>query len=108
MECVLIKDIIYLESEGAYTNIFFERDEIASRQLCRNIGVFAERLMDMGFLRCHRSYLINPYKVIHFCSKTRFIFLRYAKLRASVRHAVEIFPVLLEKGIKDISNQEHL
>ena len=52
-----IKKIIRLEGEGNYTNIFFEKDKplLASRTL----KDFEEILAPHGFIRAHRSHLIN-------------------------------------------------
>jgi two-component system LytT family response regulator len=52
-----IKKIIRLEGEGNYTRIFFENDKplLASRTL----KDFEEILAPYGFIRAHRSHLIN-------------------------------------------------
>jgi len=52
-----IKKIIRLEGEGNYTNIFFEKEKplLASRTL----KDFEEILASYGFIRVHRSHLIN-------------------------------------------------
>ena len=56
-----IKKIIRLEGEGNYTNIFFEKDKplLASRTL----KDFEEILATHGFIRAHRSHLINKHFV---------------------------------------------
>lgn len=56
-----IKKIIRLEGEGNYTNIFFEKDKplLASRTL----KDFEEILATHGFIRVHRSHLINKHFV---------------------------------------------
>jgi len=52
-----IKKFIRLEGEGNYTNIFFEKEKplLASRTL----KDFEEILASYGFIRVHRSHLIN-------------------------------------------------
>jgi two-component system LytT family response regulator len=52
-----IKKIIRLEGEGNYTRIFFENDKplLASRTL----KDFEDVLSSYGFIRAHRSHLIN-------------------------------------------------
>jgi two-component system LytT family response regulator len=56
-----IKTIIRLEGEGNYTNIFFEKEKalLASRTL----KDFEEILVTHGFIRVHRSHLVNKHFV---------------------------------------------
>ncbi len=51
-------EIIRCEGDGNYTFFYTENDKkiIASKP----IGVFEELLHPMGFIRCHKSHLINP------------------------------------------------
>ena len=60
---VVIKmvDIIKLEADGAYTRIFItgNKDFVSSY----NIKTFEEHLDNRLFMRIHRSYIINLYKV---------------------------------------------
>jgi DNA-binding LytR/AlgR family response regulator len=104
-ECIFIKDIMYFESDRVYSKIFFTGNDIESRKICHSIGAFEEQLKDKGFLRCSRYHLVNTYKVKYFCSLTRFIFFLHDKLQVSVRKSAIIFPVLLEKGLKDVGKK---
>ncbi|MEP6795879.1 MAG: LytTR family DNA-binding domain-containing protein, partial [Saprospiraceae bacterium] len=52
-----IKNIIRLEGDGNYTRLFFDHDKplLASRTL----KDFEEILIQHGFIRVHRSHLVN-------------------------------------------------
>lgn len=54
---VEVADIIYCQSEGSYTNLFFMDGE--SMLLSKPIKDVGELLIPSGFLRVHNSYLIN-------------------------------------------------
>jgi two-component system, LytTR family, response regulator LytT len=104
-ECISIQNIVYIESDRVYSIIIFTGDDFKSRKLCHSIRVFEEQLNDYGFIRCHRSYLVNLNKVINFCSRTRIISSPRGNLPISVRKSTRIFSVLLEKGIKEVREQ---
>lgn len=53
---VRIKDIVYIESEGNYLNIYTDQDVIKIRETMTNIE---QELSQKGFLRCHKGYLVN-------------------------------------------------
>jgi two-component system LytT family response regulator len=54
---VKVSNIIYLQSDGAYTSFFLKHDEklITSK----NIKEYEELLTDHNFFRIHKSYIIN-------------------------------------------------
>lgn len=52
-----IKQIVYCESDGGYTNLILRPKE--QRLVTRSLNEFEEQLSSLGFLRIHKSYLIN-------------------------------------------------
>lgn len=52
-----IKDIIYCEASGVYTNIHFaERPPVCS---AKGLSEYEKLLTESGFIRAHHSYLVN-------------------------------------------------
>lgn len=51
-----IKDILYVESEGNYLNIVKKDEVIKYRETMTNLE---KELIDKGFIRCHKGYLIQ-------------------------------------------------
>ncbi len=56
-QVVDLKDILYCEATGSYTNFYFTD----KRMICsaKTIHVYEDLLSDAGFIRIHKSYLIN-------------------------------------------------
>ncbi|HLO79543.1 MAG TPA: LytTR family DNA-binding domain-containing protein [Chitinophagaceae bacterium] len=59
-QVVELKDIIYCEASGSYTNIYFTDGS----NICASKPIleYEELLADAGFVRIHKSYLVN---IIH-------------------------------------------
>lgn len=53
---IKIKEVVYIEAEGNYLNIYTEKDIIKIRETMTNIE---NELKYKGFIRCHKGYLIN-------------------------------------------------
>lgn len=53
---ILIKNILYIEAEGNYLNVYTRDDAIRIRETMTNIE---KELSHQGFIRCHKGYLIN-------------------------------------------------
>ena len=54
------KDLLYIEAADNYITVFFLKDGHLSKELIRNTLKKAEEsLSSKGFIKCHRSYLIN-------------------------------------------------
>ena len=53
---VLIQDILYIESDGNYLNVYTNKDIIKVRETMTNIE---KKLFAKGFIRCHKGYLVN-------------------------------------------------
>jgi len=52
-----LKDIIYLEGDGNYSNIHLTKNK--KELISKTLSDLEELLDDKGFFRCHKSYLIN-------------------------------------------------
>jgi two-component system, LytTR family, response regulator len=63
-EIVNIRTILYCEAEDNFTKFYFEIGQ--PLLICRTLKYFEDLLKDYGFLRIHRSYLINPEFVIRY------------------------------------------
>ena len=56
-QVVELKDMLYCEASGSYTNIYFaDKSNICS---AKPIYEYEELLSDAGFVRIHKSYLVN-------------------------------------------------
>jgi two-component system, LytTR family, response regulator len=56
-QVVELKDILFCEASGSYTNIYFtDKHSICS---AKTIHEYEELLSDAGFVRIHKSFLIN-------------------------------------------------
>ena len=53
---ILIKDILYIESEGNYLNIYTSDNVIKVRE---TMTAMEKELIEKGFIRCHKGYLAN-------------------------------------------------
>lgn len=53
---ILISEIVYIESEGNYLNIYLRDEELRIRDTLSNIE---KELAGKEFFRCHKGYLIN-------------------------------------------------
>lgn len=61
---ILLDEIIFLEAQGKYTLFRCKGDkQILSS---KNLGAFADMLEDNGFLKVHRSYIVNPHMISKF------------------------------------------
>jgi two-component system, LytTR family, response regulator len=63
-EIVPIAKILYCEAADNFTKFFF--DEGQPLMICRTLKYFEDVLQPHGFLRIHRSYMINPAFVIRY------------------------------------------
>ena len=53
--------VYFLQAADNYVEVHFEEDGKMARSLIRNsLSAFEELLSPHGFLRCHRSFLVNP------------------------------------------------
>lgn len=68
---IQIDKIIMLEADGNYTIIHLLDEE--SWVFARCINSYEDELSKHGFLRIHKSYLINPTYVVSYISKDKMI-----------------------------------
>jgi DNA-binding LytR/AlgR family response regulator len=60
---VRAKDVMFVRADGHYTQIYTENE----RLFCVwPITVAFKRLLPLGFLQTHRSYMVNPARVSRF------------------------------------------
>ncbi|MCO6475408.1 MAG: LytTR family transcriptional regulator [Phaeodactylibacter sp.] len=56
--------VCFLQAADNYVEVYYEEDGTMARSLIRNsLSAFEELLAPHGFLRCHRSFLVNPARV---------------------------------------------
>ena len=63
-EIVPVAEILYCEAADNFTKFYFQ--ERQTLMICRTLKYFDDVLSTHGFLRIHRSYLINPAFVIRY------------------------------------------
>ncbi len=64
VEVIKLKDIIYCEADGRYTNFHLINDEIKTS--CRNLGEYEEVFSEVDFLyRIHHKYIINLERLVN-------------------------------------------
>lgn len=60
---VSAKDVVFVRADAHYTQVYTEED----RLFCAwSVTEATKRLMPLGFLQTHRSYLVNPEHVVRF------------------------------------------
>ena len=64
LEFIDVKDIIYCEASGSYTNFYLEPGR--KLMVSKNLKEYEHMLPDKQFMRVHNSYLINLQKVKKF------------------------------------------
>jgi len=70
-------EILYCESDGNYTKVFYSRkEEVKNCLSSRNLGHFEEVLNRKKFIKPHRSYLINQSQVYEIFNKDGKTYLR--------------------------------
>ena len=57
IKVIAVEDIVYLESSGRYTTLYFNNNSNVT--VCKNLGHFEELFKNNHFLRTHHSFLIN-------------------------------------------------
>lgn len=102
MECIFLKDIAYIESDGVYSIIYKSNGvRLDKKIICKCLGTLEKQLIDYDFIRCHIYYLVNSLRVENFSSGAMEITVCCKKLKVSRRKSKKVFPALLDKGIKD-------
>ena len=57
-----LKDLLFVESERNYSKFHLINQSV--KLSSKTLGYFERILIDKGFFRCHRSYLVNPFYVV--------------------------------------------
>ncbi len=57
---VLLKDIIYMESIGHFTNVHFKDKSLKSN---KNLKYYEKSLSNRGFFRCHNQLMVNFFHI---------------------------------------------
>jgi two-component system LytT family response regulator len=103
MYLISLNSILYFQAERAYTKLILkERDNLI---ICKHLIVFEKLIKAHGFLRIHRSFLVNISKISFFQSKHRIVKIQENEIPVSKRNCDKIFKILLSKGIKDGNNK---
>jgi len=53
---IKIKDILYIESSNSKTILVTKKEKVKSKE---KLQFWQSELLEVGFLRCHRSYIVN-------------------------------------------------
>jgi two-component system, LytTR family, response regulator len=64
---VNIADILYVEAYSNYSTFYLEKDK--KLLVLKSLREFEEMLVDKGFFRIHKTYLVNVNKMSHFDKK---------------------------------------
>ncbi len=56
-EVIATKDILYCKADDNYTHIYLADD--TKKLVSKTLGFFEKQLNDFGFLRIHKSYIVN-------------------------------------------------
>ena len=67
LHLVNIADIIYVEAYSNYSTFYLENDK--KLLVLKSLREFEETLVDKGFFRIHKSFLVNVNKMNHFDKK---------------------------------------
>jgi two-component system LytT family response regulator len=97
---IKLDEIAYFKACGAYSSIIIG-DREYPRLLCRNLNHLNRILKEHGFLRVHRSYLVNQAKVEYFNSKKLVIGIEGQEVPIAIRRKFLIIDRLLDFGLND-------
>lgn len=101
VEIIKQKDIVYLEANGRFTNIYLKNG--AKHLSSKNVGVYEELLDNTSFFRIHHKYVVNINEVVtiekgesSYCE-----FLHHDKLPISKRKLAELYQFINLKKRKN-------
>ena len=65
-ETILVNysDILFVKASGRYSDIYLVSNKVVN--VCKNIGHIEKELVRKCFVRCHKSYLVNPVHIVKF------------------------------------------
>ncbi len=76
------EQILYIEAEGSYSTIY--NSDGGHVLVCRNLKAIEDQLEGMGFIRVHKSFLINAGFLVSFDKARRIVKLASANARHEV------------------------
>jgi hypothetical protein len=84
---VQLNDLLYLESSDNYVSVFYFLENKVHRRLLRNSLKNMEiMLKENSFIRCHRSYMVNPKNIELMQNKGK-------KVNLKIKHLEKTIPV---------------
>lgn len=90
------EDILRLEGEGGYTNFFFA--DKTSLLTTYTIKHYENILINYGFIRVHKSHLVNKSHVINYRVDGMLTMSDFSKVEISRRRREEVLETLKNKG----------
>ena len=90
------EDIIRLEGEGNYTRFYFV--DKTSLLTTYTLKTYEEVLINYGFLRVHKSHLINKSHVVNYMADGMLTLSDLSKVEVSRRRKEDIMEILKNKG----------
>lgn len=81
---IKIKDILYIESSNAKTILVTKKEKVTSKEI---LQFWQNELLEVGFLRCHRSYIVNMeyiYRIKRILGSTYELLLDYEDISVPV------------------------
>lgn len=89
------EDIIRLEGEGSYTKFFFrEQKPLLTTHTIKN---YEEILLNYGFIRVHKSHLINRMHVVNYMPDGMLTMSDHSRVEISRRRKEDVMEVLKNK-----------
>jgi two-component system LytT family response regulator len=89
------EEIIRLEGEGGYTNFFFA--DKTSLLTTYSIKHYEDILINYGFIRVHKSHLVNRSHVVNYLADGMLTMSDFAKVEISRRRRDDVLDVLKNK-----------
>ncbi|MBP1926920.1 DNA-binding LytR/AlgR family response regulator [Sedimentibacter acidaminivorans] len=81
---IKIKDILYIESLDSKTILVTKKEKVTSKE---KLQFWQNELLEVGFLRCHRSYIVNMeyiYRIKRILGSTYELLLDYEDIKVPV------------------------
>jgi len=90
------EEIIRLEGEGNYTKFFFlDKTSLMTSYTIKN---YEDVLLNYGFLRVHKSHLVNKVHVINYTTDGMLTMSDFSKVEISRRRKEDVMEILKNKG----------
>ena len=90
------EEIIRLEGEGNYTKFFFsDKTSLMTTYTLKN---YEDVLLNYGFLRVHKSHLINKAHVVNYTIDGMLTMTDFSKVEISRRRKEDVMEILKNKG----------